>query len=197
MYTRKHCDVYHFDLFIAWRAIKRGTKLKCTRKEGRESFLHLLPRAFIYSPALRFRAILWICVRLILNSLFPRFKGVPSQVTCSAMFKTFRSRITKQYMIFLHLSLVCSLLIKSVIFLVKVYIKDLQQCIISAVLAFQSGEHMAKNQWPRIVVGEYELIKFFFFHGYGALSSKYGNRWSEWQAFEKGRKRQRKSLKPF
>ena len=165
MYTKKHCDVYYFDLCIAWRAIKRGTELKCTRKEGWKPFLHLLPRAFIYSPTLTFHAILWICARLILNSLFPRFKIVPSKLTCSAMFKTFRSRITKQYMIFLHLSLVCSLLIKSVIVLMKVCIKDLQQCIISAVLAFQSCQQMAKNQWTSIVAREYELIKFFFFTG--------------------------------
>lgn len=58
MYTKKHCDVYYFDLCIAWRAIKRGTELKCTRKEGWEPFLHLLPRAFTYSPTLTFRAIL-------------------------------------------------------------------------------------------------------------------------------------------
>ena len=54
---------------------------------------------------------------------------------------------------------------KHSIVLVKVYIKDLQQCIISAVLAFQSCQQMAKNQWTRIVAGEYELIKFFFFTG--------------------------------
>ena len=49
-------------------------------------------------------------------------------------------------MIFLYLSLVCSLLIKSVIVLVKVYIKDLQQRIISAVLESQSCKHMVKKQ---------------------------------------------------
>ena len=59
MYTKKHSDVYHFALCITWRAINTRTELKCTRKEGWEPFLHLLPRAFIYSPAyLRFRAIL-------------------------------------------------------------------------------------------------------------------------------------------
>ena len=35
-----------------------------------------------------------------------------------------------------------------------------------------------QKSMTRIVAGEYELIEFFF-HGYGALSSKYGNRWSE------------------
>lgn len=52
-----------------------------------------------------------------------------------------------------------------------------------------------QKSMTRIVAGEYELIEFFF-HGYGALSSKYGNRWSEWQAFDKGRKRQGKNPKP-
>ena len=49
-------------------------------------------------------------------------------------------------MIFLYLSLVCSLLIKSLVVLVKVYIKDLQQRIISAVLESQSYQHMVKKQ---------------------------------------------------
>ena len=114
MYTKKHCDVYHFDLCIAWRAIKRETELKCTRKDGWGPFLHLLPRAFMYSPALVFARFYEFARALFLIPLSPRFKRVPSKLTCSAMFKTFRLRITKQYTVFLHLCLVCSLLIKSV-----------------------------------------------------------------------------------